>query len=324
MTATNSPTSPTELSAEQKAHEPSMDDILASIRRLISDDDALPLSRRARAVARSRVATPSGDAAEVQPGAQGTEPVAPPRDAFFGLVHRLGRHSSATAPERPSQPEPRHEPIVSPPPASVIAKTPALKLRDFALKNFVTRPDPDAWGEPERAPTVEALAASAETTAFDVSSAPLVAEGLRPSLPTTEALAVASAATQAARPISSVVSLPMRPAHASEGRSKVPPLPLRAPIFAPPAAGSAAEQSAETLRQTPEEPALLSSASDAKVGASFEALAGSLLARDKDLLDRAARELLRPMLKDWLDDNLPDLVERLVRAEIERIARGRG
>ena len=34
------------------------------------------------------------------------------------------------------------------------------------------------------------------------------------------------------------------------------------------------------------------------------------------------KEMLRPMLKDWLDDNLPTLVERLVREEIERVARG--
>jgi hypothetical protein len=33
--------------------------------------------------------------------------------------------------------------------------------------------------------------------------------------------------------------------------------------------------------------------------------------------------MLRPMLKSWLDDNLPGLVERLVRTEIERVARGR-
>jgi cell pole-organizing protein PopZ len=29
------------------------------------------------------------------------------------------------------------------------------------------------------------------------------------------------------------------------------------------------------------------------------------------------------MLKGWLDENLPSMVERLVRAEIERVARGR-
>ena len=34
------------------------------------------------------------------------------------------------------------------------------------------------------------------------------------------------------------------------------------------------------------------------------------------------REMLRPMLKAWLDDNLPAIVERLVSAEIERVARG--
>jgi cell pole-organizing protein PopZ len=32
--------------------------------------------------------------------------------------------------------------------------------------------------------------------------------------------------------------------------------------------------------------------------------------------------MLRPMLKAWLDDNLPGIVERLVRQEIERMARG--
>jgi cell pole-organizing protein PopZ len=29
------------------------------------------------------------------------------------------------------------------------------------------------------------------------------------------------------------------------------------------------------------------------------------------------------MLRAWLDDNLPSMVERLVRAEIERVSRGR-
>jgi cell pole-organizing protein PopZ len=33
--------------------------------------------------------------------------------------------------------------------------------------------------------------------------------------------------------------------------------------------------------------------------------------------------MLRPMLKAWLDENLPALVERLVQDEIERLARGR-
>jgi hypothetical protein len=34
------------------------------------------------------------------------------------------------------------------------------------------------------------------------------------------------------------------------------------------------------------------------------------------------RELLRPLLKQWLDTNLPTIVETQVRAEVERISRG--
>jgi hypothetical protein len=38
-------------------------------------------------------------------------------------------------------------------------------------------------------------------------------------------------------------------------------------------------------------------------------------------VEQLAADLLRPMLKDWLDENLPGLVERLVKREIARIAR---
>ncbi|APE27497.1 DUF2497 domain-containing protein [Aurantiacibacter gangjinensis] len=37
-------------------------------------------------------------------------------------------------------------------------------------------------------------------------------------------------------------------------------------------------------------------------------------------LEGLAREMMRPMLAQWLDANLPDIVERLVKAEIARIA----
>ena len=56
---------------------------------------------------------------------------------------------------------------------------------------------------------------------------------------------------------------------------------------------------------------------------SFQALTDTLMARalgDTDI-DGMARDMLRPMLKNWLDDNLPPLVEKLVREEIERVAR---
>jgi hypothetical protein len=37
-------------------------------------------------------------------------------------------------------------------------------------------------------------------------------------------------------------------------------------------------------------------------------------------LEGMVREMLRPMLAQWLDANLPEIVERLVKAEIARIA----
>ena len=37
-------------------------------------------------------------------------------------------------------------------------------------------------------------------------------------------------------------------------------------------------------------------------------------------VEELVRETLKPILKDWLDRNLPPMVEDLVRAEIERVA----
>jgi cell pole-organizing protein PopZ len=45
-------------------------------------------------------------------------------------------------------------------------------------------------------------------------------------------------------------------------------------------------------------------------------------ASDRTLED-VVREMLRPMLQQWLDDNLPAIVQEAVQAEVERIARGR-
>jgi cell pole-organizing protein PopZ len=69
-------------------------------------------------------------------------------------------------------------------------------------------------------------------------------------------------------------------------------------------------------------PALVSADAAASITAQFQSLAASRVLNDSGLLHEYAREMLRPMLRAWLDDNLPTLVERLVRAEIERVARG--
>jgi uncharacterized protein len=69
---------------------------------------------------------------------------------------------------------------------------------------------------------------------------------------------------------------------------------------------------------------LLSEDATASVASAFGSLAHTVMAQNARTLDDLVREMLRPMLKAWLDDNLPNIVERLVRAEIERVSRGRG
>ncbi len=71
------------------------------------------------------------------------------------------------------------------------------------------------------------------------------------------------------------------------------------------------------------EPGLISDATTAAVDSAFNALAQTVLVQNGRTLEDLVREMLRPMLKVWLDDNLPSMVERLVRAEIERVSRGR-
>jgi len=57
--------------------------------------------------------------------------------------------------------------------------------------------------------------------------------------------------------------------------------------------------------------------------ASFGDLANTLLSRGNNAttVEELVQEMLRPLLKNWLDANLPNLVEKLVSEEIERIAR---
>ena len=59
------------------------------------------------------------------------------------------------------------------------------------------------------------------------------------------------------------------------------------------------------------------------VHAAFHALEQTVLVSNSRELEDVVRDMLRPMLKIWLDDNLPGMVERLVRVEIEQISRPR-
>jgi cell pole-organizing protein PopZ len=97
-------------------------------------------------------------------------------------------------------------------------------------------------------------------------------------------------------------------APASEPAPRVPEEPRR-PAAAAPA--------------TPTERPLLSQTTTAAVDMAFNSLAQTVLVQNARTLEDLVREMLRPMLKVWLDDNLPSMVERMVRAEIERVSRSR-
>lgn len=88
-------------------------------------------------------------------------------------------------------------------------------------------------------------------------------------------------------------------------------------------AGDAQEAGAEEETAVKEPRALISPAVGARVAASFGDLSHAVSNGPSRSFDAIAEDMLRPMLQQWMDDNLPTLVERLVREEIERVARGR-
>jgi cell pole-organizing protein PopZ len=87
----------------------------------------------------------------------------------------------------------------------------------------------------------------------------------------------------------------------------------RQPMFEPPPF--------ETSAAPPQQ--ILSRSTVSAVESAFNSLANTVLSNNARTLEDLVKEMLRPMLKSWLDDNLPGLVERIVKAEIERVSRGR-
>ena len=89
--------------------------------------------------------------------------------------------------------------------------------------------------------------------------------------------------------------------------------------LAPAEPGTSREQAgAKPIREV----GLLSRQATAAVGSAFNTLTETVRKHEPTLED-VVRETLRPMLKSWLDENLPRVVERMVQAEVERITRGR-
>lgn len=96
----------------------------------------------------------------------------------------------------------------------------------------------------------------------------------------------------------------------------VAPLPPEPPVaIAPPVQVAPSAPSLDMA-------SLISDQAGAAVHNAFGALANTVLSNNARTLEDLVKDMLKPMLKTWLDDNLPGMVERLVRAEIERVARG--
>ncbi|MBW8733805.1 MAG: DUF2497 domain-containing protein [Asticcacaulis sp.] len=82
------------------------------------------------------------------------------------------------------------------------------------------------------------------------------------------------------------------------------PAPRPAPVAAAPSAGLVSDRTAATA------------------ASAFGALTGAIQVPKSDrTLEDVTRDLLRPLLQAWLDENLPSIVEEQVRIEVERIAR---
>jgi cell pole-organizing protein PopZ len=95
-------------------------------------------------------------------------------------------------------------------------------------------------------------------------------------------------------------------------------------VMAPPSRGFDYEPAfSEPSALSFDEPLVGRSASGAAASA-FDALERSIMMPPGGrTLEDVVREMLRPMLKAWLDENLPGIVEAQVAAEVERIARQR-
>ncbi|MDS7597206.1 DUF2497 domain-containing protein [Agrobacterium tumefaciens] len=115
----------------------------------------------------------------------------------------------------------------------------------------------------------------------------------------------------------------------AEERFEMPVLPdfvveqaEQAPQLTEAAAGPAVQNESSQHEGMSSLTSLISAEAGAQIARSFGELAQVFDGVERRSLEDMAQEMLRPMLHDWLEDNLPTLVERLVREEIERVARG--
>ena len=245
-----------------KVQEPSMEEILASIRRIIADDEAKPASAEKAASAEKPASPPAKPETPAKPAMKDIPPSA-----------------IAPKPAAAAKPAPAPEPVVSNNQddidamlASLDASTPAADIRP---------------AQPE---------AQAEADVFDL----------------TDDMALPDPVPAAPQAASFHKIDPQDDLEFSE--SAAARALHRQPAYEPPPFESA---------PAPPQQQILSHSTVSAVESAFNSLANTVLSNNARTLEDLVKEMLRPMLKGWLDDNLPGLVERIVKAEIERVSRGR-
>jgi len=279
-----------------KSHEPSMEEILASIRRIIADDDVKPEGAAAAPAAPTPAPTP----------------VPPPQPREQAREQAKAPPPAAAAPKPAPAPPPK--PAASAP--APVAKAPEPK------------PAPPPAAAPAPSPNnqddIDALLAGldADTSVEEVRSAPepvaaAVEDEEEDVLELTEQMEVAEEEPQSFTTIQPQDDLEF--SEADEPRAAEPRRQERAHVPVPPPPVRAFEDSEPAQPQQP----LMSSQTATAVNSAFNALAQTVLSNNARTLEYLVKEMLRPMLQSWLDDNLPGLVEKIVRAEIERVSRGR-
>ena len=247
-----------------KVTEPSMEEILASIRRIIADDEAKP---------------PPAETAKPEKAAA---PAAPPKPQAMNDIP-----PSKVAPPKPVAEKPVPPPAakpVPPPPAPAADASNSQDDIDALLAGLdAATPAPEVRApEPEPEPEPDVLELT-DDMALDPTPPPPP-----PSFRKVE---------------------PRDDLEFAEA----PPRPTPPPSYAP------VDFDAPPL--PPQQP-MLAQATVSAVESAFNSLAHTVLSSNARTLEDLVKEMLRPMLKSWLDDNLPGLVERIVKAEIERVSRG--
>jgi cell pole-organizing protein PopZ len=176
-----------------------------------------------------------------------------------------------------------------------------------AADEAATPPAPvEAAAEPEAEPE-----AGAEPAPEPAAEAPLSLSDLAPPEPPAEPDTSDEVLDLTDR-VETVPAAPAAPPIESVGDLDVytPSRPIPEPAFGAPASAQG--------------DGLVSTHAAGRAASAFDQLASSLIMpKDGRTLEDVVQELLRPLLKAWLDENLPGIVQRAVEAEVERIARGR-